>query len=39
MVLIPIIDFEKERTTFLESVEMKKILDTLDEEEMKLEGI
>ncbi|MHA1522142.1 MAG: AbrB/MazE/SpoVT family DNA-binding domain-containing protein [Promethearchaeota archaeon] len=39
IILIPIIDFEKERKNFLEIDEMKKILENLDEEEMKLEEI
>lgn len=37
MVLIPIIDFEKEREFFLENNAMKQLLDRLDAEELALE--
>lgn len=37
IVLIPIIDFEKVRDTFLDKDAMKHILDQLDAEELELE--
>ena len=37
MMLIPIIDLEKERESFLESDAMEQILDQLDAEELDLE--
>ena len=39
MVLIPIIDLEKERDSFLDSDAMKHILDQFDDEEIHLEDI
>ncbi|MHA1744461.1 MAG: AbrB/MazE/SpoVT family DNA-binding domain-containing protein [Promethearchaeota archaeon] len=39
MVLIPIIDLEKERDSFLDSDAMKQILDQFDDEEIHLEDI
>jgi bifunctional DNA-binding transcriptional regulator/antitoxin component of YhaV-PrlF toxin-antitoxin module len=39
MVLIPIIDLEKERDSFLDSDAMKQILDQFDDEEIHLENI
>jgi len=39
MVLIPIIDFEKEREFFLDNEAMKQILDQLDAEELALEEL
>ena len=39
IVLIPIIDFEKEREFFLENNAMKQLLDRLDAEELALEEL
>ncbi len=39
IILIPLIDFEKERENFLEMDEMKTILNSIDDEELKLEQL